>query len=262
MFHGTDSLTFALSNILQMKTTGNTILITGGSSGIGLALAQRLLSLNNKVIITGRDLQKLEMVQKQTPGLDIFACDLTEPNALDILVQDIKKRHGDLNVLVNNAAIQYNYSFAEESNVVGKIDHEIATNISAPMKLTALLLPLLLKNKGSAVVNVSSGLAIAPKTSASVYCASKAAIHSYSKTLRYQLESRGVKVFEIIPPLVATPMTEGRGKSKITPERLVDEFIKNFEADQYESYIGKAKILNVLSRIWPSMADRIMKNGL
>jgi uncharacterized oxidoreductase len=163
---------------------------------------------------------------------------------------------------VNNAAIQYNYNFTEEVNVSILIDYEIAANLTAPIKLTALLLPLLLKNKESAVVNVSSGLAIAPKASASVYCASKAAIHSYSKTLRYQLEHRGVKVFEIIPPLVATPMTEGRGKSKITPEKLVDEFINNFKANQYESYIGKVKLLKALNRIWPSMADRIMKNGL
>ncbi len=245
-----------------MKITGNTILITGGSSGIGLALAQRLVMLKNKVIITGRDLQKLEIAQKQTPELYVFACDLAEPKTLGALVQYIKEQHSNINMLVNNAAIQYNYSFAEESNAAAKIDYEIATNLIAPMKLTALLLPLLLKNKGSAVVNVSSGLAIAPKASASVYCASKAAIHSYSKTLRYQLESRGVKVFEIIPPLVATPMTAGRGKSKITPERLVDEFIKNLSDDQYESYIGKAKLLKVLHRILPNTAELMMKNGL
>lgn len=245
-----------------MILTGNTILITGGTSGIGLELASRFLSLGNRVIITGRDPQKAELVKQRFPALELWIGDLTEDQSLQSLVFTVTERFPELNVLINNAAVQYNYAFADEPLVMDKISYELTANLAAPIKLTTALLPLLLQKKHSAVVLVSSGLAIAPKRSASVYCATKAAIHSYSKSLRYQLEASPVKVFEIIPALVETPMTEGRGKSKISPAKLADEFLKNFGADVYESYTGKAKLLRLMARIWPAMADRIMKNGL
>lgn len=245
-----------------MITTGNTILITGGSSGIGLALAKQFLSLKNKVIITGRNSEKLQQIKAEYPEIEVFAGDLSDKNSLDELVLFIEQQHPDINVLINNAAIQYNYLFTDEPNSIYKIDYEISTNLAAPMKLTTLLAPLLLKNKNSAIVNVSSGLFIAPKKSASVYCATKAAMHSFSKTLRYQLENTGIRVFEIIPALIDTPMTAGRGKSKLTPENLVMEFIRNFKNDKFESYIGKTKLLKLIARLWPRLADNIMKNGL
>lgn len=245
-----------------MITTGNTVLITGGSSGIGLALAKRFLSLKNNVIITGRDTTKLEQIKNSFPEIVTFEGDLTNKNSLDELVLLMEQQYADLNILINNAAVQYNYNFTDEPNLTYKIDYEISVNISAPIKLTGLLLPLLLKNKNSAVVNVSSGLFIAPKKSASVYCATKSAIHSFTKTLRYQLENTNTKVFEIIPALVETPMTAGRGKSKITAEQLTDEFFRNFKADTLESYIGKTKLLKLINRLSPKLADRIMKNGL
>ena len=181
---------------------------------------------------------------------------------MDDLVLLIEQQHSFLNILINNAAVQYNYLFTDEQNLTDKVDYEVSTNLTAPIKLTGLLLPLLLKNKESAVINVSSGLFMAPKKSASVYCATKSAIHSFSKTLRYQLENTDTKVFEIIPALIDTPMTEGRGKSKITPEQLTDEFLKNFRTDKFESYIGKTKLLKLISQILPKLADKIMKNGL
>lgn len=245
-----------------MRTTGNTVLITGGSSGIGLALAKRFLEFGNKVIITGRKEEKLKHIKTEFPEIITFAGDLTDKNVLDELVLFIEQHHADLNILVNNAAIQYNYNFADEPELTYKIDYEVSANITAPIKLTGLLLPLLLKNNNSAVINVSSGLFIAPKKSASVYCASKAAIHSFSKTLRYQLEQTETKVFEIIPALIDTPMTEGRGKSKISPEQLTNEFFRNFEKDHYECYIGKTKLLKLINRLSPKLADNIMKNGL
>ncbi|GAA5024878.1 putative oxidoreductase DltE [Marivirga lumbricoides] len=245
-----------------MRTTGNTVLITGGSSGIGLVLAKRFLELGNKVIITGRDKNKLEEIHNDLPEIKTFAGDLTDKNSLDELVLFIEQLHAELNILINNAAVQYNYSFIDEPELIYKIDYEVSTNISAPIKLTGLLLPLLLKNNNSAIVNVSSGLFIAPKKSASVYCASKSAIHTFSKTLRYQLENTGTKVFEIIPALIDTPMTSGRGKSKISPEQLTDEFFKNFKKDKVESYIGKTKLLKFINRLSPKLSDSIMKNGL
>ncbi|GMU95074.1 SDR family oxidoreductase [Ignavibacterium album] len=208
-----------------MITVGNTVLITGGSSGIGLALEKRFLAFNNKVIITGRDKAKLEQIKNEFPEITIFAGDLSDENSLVLYVE---RQHSNLNILINNAAVQYNFNFIDEPNSNHKIDYEISTNSTAPVKLTSLLLPLLLKNKNSAVINVSNGLFIAPKKSASVYCATKSAIHSFSKTLRYQLEEKGIKAFELIPALVETPMTAGRGKLKIAPDELVDEFFKNF----------------------------------
>jgi uncharacterized oxidoreductase len=246
-----------------MNTTNNTILITGGSSGIGLALAKSFIALKNNVIITGRDLSKLEAVKNEIPEISTFQCELTDTNSLDELVTFIKHQHPDINVLINNAAIQYNYNFIDGENLLNKIDYEISANLTAPIKLTTLFLPILLKNNESAIINVSSGLAISPKKSASVYCATKSAIHSFTKTLRYQLNDTNVKVFEIIPPLVETPMTEGRGKSKkISPEQLVNEFMKNFKANNFESYIGKSKLLQQIHRLSPKLADKIMKNGI
>ncbi|KPM48711.1 SDR family oxidoreductase [Jiulongibacter sediminis] len=245
-----------------MILSGNTIMITGGSSGIGLAMAKKFAALQNKVIITGRNKSKLDAIQKDFPEFICLQADLANKNAMDELVLEIEQKYPETNVLINNAAVQYNYSFLEEQDLTYKIDYEIATNLIGPIRLTALLLPTLLKNESSAIVNVSSGLFIAPKMSASVYCATKSAIHSHTKTLRYQLERSSIKVFEIIPALVETPMTEGRGKSKISPEQLVDEFMKDFQRDKPESYIGKTKLLKAIGRLAPKLADRIMKNGL
>lgn len=245
-----------------MTTSGNTVLITGGSSGIGLALAKRFLYYKNTVIITGRDQTKLEQIKNEFPDMITFAGDLTDRNIVEQLVSFVEQKHPGLNILVNNAAVQYNYSFTDESDLMYKIDYEISVNLVTPLKLTGLFLPLLLKNKNSAVVNISSGLFIAPKKSAPVYCATKSALHSFTKTLRYQLENTNTKVFEIIPALIDTPMTAGRGKSKISPEQLTDEFFRNFSSGKFESYIGKTKLLKLINRFSPKLAEKIMKNGL
>jgi short-subunit dehydrogenase involved in D-alanine esterification of teichoic acids len=245
-----------------MRTTNNTILITGGSSGIGLALLKKFYGLDNKIIITARDIQKLREVQKLYPDIDIFQCDLTKPDDLDTCIDFIKQKHQNLNVLINNAAVQYNYDFISETDPIRKIDYEISANFTATVKLCALLLPVLLKNEKPAIVNVSSGLALSPKKSAPVYCGTKAAVHTFTKALRYQMEATPLKVFEIIPPLVDTAMTAGRGSGKISPEVLVEEFFKNFKNDKFESFIGKTKLLRFLVRLAPKFADGLLKNGL
>lgn len=245
-----------------MRVTDNTVLITGGSSGIGLALARKFLKLNNKVIIVGRDAQKLRKIHHENPQVDIYVCDLSDQQSLAGLCEFITTNHPQVNVLIHNAAVQYNYVLSEEPNFIQMVDQEIATNFTTPVKLSVMLLPLLKNNQNAAIVNVSSGLFIAPKKSASVYCATKAAIHSFTKTLRYQLEDTKVKVFEIIPSLIDTPMTQGRGQTKMQPEELVDEFMQNFGNDKLESYIGKTKLLKLIDRVSPRLACRIMKNGL
>ena len=244
-----------------MKLTDNTILITGGSSGIGLAILKSFYQLGNKIIIVARDIDKLKEVQIQFPEIAIFQCDLTNQTDIDGLIVFIEQNYSNLNMLFNNAAIQYNYDFLTEQNIVNKIDYEVSANLTSTIKLCGLLLPVLLKNENSAIVNVSSGLAISPKKSAPVYCATKAAIHNFTKAFRYQMEGINLKVFEILPPIVETPMTEGRGKNKISPEELVREFMNDFKKNREESYIGKSKLLKFISRISPKISDRILKNG-
>lgn len=186
---------------------------------------------------------------------------MTEQAELDGLTDFIKNRHSDLNILINNAGIQYNHEFLTEPNLLDKIEYEISANLTAVIKLCALLLPVLAGNENSAIVNVSNGLALSPKRSAPVYCATKAAIHNFTRPLRYQMEEQNPKIFEILPPLVETPMTAGRGKNKISPERLAEEFIRDFKNDRYESCIGKTKLLKFIKRFSPALGDATLKNG-
>lgn len=245
-----------------MKVQNNVVLITGGTSGIGLALMKRFVSEGNKVIITGRNLAKLNELKASYQNLDIFCGDLSEVNVIDDLVNFIQTKYPNLNILINNAGVQFNYHFVSEKEVEQKIKYEIATNLTAPVLLNTKLIAVLKKNSESSIVNVSSGLFLAPKESASVYCATKSALHIYTKTLRYQIESEGIMVFEIIPALIDTPMTEGRGKNKMSAEELVNEFFENFRNNHFEIYIGKTKLLKFLSRFLPNIADHMMRKGL
>jgi uncharacterized oxidoreductase len=242
-----------------MKLSQNKILITGATAGIGEALLNKFLSLNNHVIALGRNEEKLKELARKDKQIIPFPCDISKAEDLDKLILFVEQQHPDTNILINNAGIQYNYHFAEEPYLLGKIEQEINVNFLAPLKIIALLLPILKTNENAAIVNVSSGLGLVPKRQAPVYCGTKAGIHIFSKALRYQLQH--IKVFEIIPPLVDTEMTAGRGKGKISPEQLVEEFIKAFKKDKYEVSIGKVKLLKIINRLFPFLAEKIMKKG-
>ena len=242
-----------------MRILKNKIVITGATSGIGKALLEKFLALDNQVIAVGRNKNTLEQLTKTDSRIIPYVCDVSNREALQQLANYIEKEHQDLNLLINNAGMQYNYSFENEPQLLDEIEYEHNVNLLAPLRLIALLLPTLQKNENSAIVNISSALALVPKSQAPVYCGTKAAIHIFSKSLRYQLKK--VKVFEIVPPLVDTKMTEGRGKDKITPQQLVEEFLKAFEKNKYEVNIGKVKLLRWIHRLSPALADRIMKGA-
>ncbi|HIK05901.1 MAG TPA: SDR family oxidoreductase [Trichormus sp. M33_DOE_039] len=242
-----------------MSTQGNTVLITGGASGIGLALARKFLQARNTVIITGRNPEKLADVKKIFPEIITEVADLQDLPVLQQLIN----RYQNVNILINNAGIQYNYEFANAEIKTELIEEELRTNLIAPLQLIKLMLPHLLKQPQATIINVSSGLALVPKQSAPVYCASKAGLHIATKALRWQLETTSIKVFEIIAPLVDTPMTQGRGKGKkISPEALVDEFWQNFTRDRDEIRIGKTKLLFLLHRWFPQVAEKILRPGI
>lgn len=244
-----------------MHINRNVILITGGTSGIGLEMVRQLNVLDNKIIVTSSSQDNLEKLKLQFPNITTLVCDLGDSLSVRNLVDKCLKDFSDINIIINNAGIQNNYTWTEEKNGYKKIENEIQINFTSPMQIIYGLLQILTIKQSSAIINVSSGLAFAPKKSAPIYCATKSAIHNGTKALRYQLETTNVKVFEIIPPLVETAMTEGRGKSKISTKQLVDEFISNFKKDKFESNIGKTKLLRFIQRISPKLADNILKNG-
>ncbi|WP_343292372.1 SDR family NAD(P)-dependent oxidoreductase [Vandammella animalimorsus] len=239
-----------------MNTSGHKVLITGGASGIGLALAKRFHAAGNPVVLAGRRADALAEAARALPGVQTAVADITQPADRARLLQ----AHGDISILVNNAGIQINRPLLEQSPA--DIRHELETNLAAPVLLTHAFLPALLRQPQAAIVNVSSGLALVPKEAASIYCASKAALHSFSQTLRWQLEGTPVQVFELLPPLVDTAMTQGRGKGKISPDALAAEFWRAFAADRHEVLGGKTRLLALIQRLSPALAQRIMRKGL
>lgn len=239
-----------------MNPTGHRVLVTGGATGIGFALAEKFHAAGNRVILASRSEAALAKAAAALPGAETCVADVSLAEHRERIVE----RFGDITVLVNNAGIQINKPIAECAPA--EIEHELDINFLAPVLLTRAFLPQFIKQPSAAIVNVSSGLALVPKEIAAIYCASKAALHSFSKVLRWQLEGTSVRVFEVLPPLVDTAMTAGRGKGKISPAQLADEFWQGFTSDRYEMLIGKTKLLAFVNRLAPSAADKIMRRGL
>lgn len=190
-----------------MNLKGNTVLITGGASGIGLALAERFLKAGNKVIICGRREDKLREAQQQFPELHTRVCDVSSETDRVALFEGVSKEFPDLNVLVNNAGIQLRTDLTNMQISWKEQQYEIAINFEAPVHLAMLFIPFLQKQKDPVIINVTSGLAFNPGAFASVYSATKAALHSFTQTLRYQLSSTNIKVIEVAPPAVNTDLS-------------------------------------------------------
>lgn len=243
-----------------MNVSGNTLLITGGTSGIGKALALAFAQRDNEIIILGRNPGKLQALQAEYPAFHTYCHELKNLDEAPKVLAQIMEKHPGLNILVNNAGIQYNYQFLEGNHLENYIRDEYTINLLAPAMLSYHLLPHLSRQSQAAIIQVSSGLALAPKPNAVVYCSSKAGLHSFSKGLRYQLEKTSIKVFEVLPPLVDTPMTLDRQGKKMSSEQLAQLFIRNFQRNRYETYPGPVKYLRWMLRVAPGLAHRIMKN--
>lgn len=246
-----------------MKLSGHTVLVTGGSAGVGLALTREFYQQGNRVIICGRSPEKLAHAKKEMSKLETIRCDLANDDDINNLANVINTKFPDLSLLVNNAGVQLNYRFTEidPEKALKDIDWETQINFNAVVKLIIFCLPLLRKQAESAIVNVSSGLALTPKTSAPIYCASKAAVHIFSQSLRYQMEDNAsnVAVFEAILPIVDTDMTKGRGKGKISPKQVADEVLNALKKNNYEINVGKVKLLVWINRFAPWLAQRILR---
>jgi uncharacterized oxidoreductase len=193
-----------------MKLTGNTILVTGGGSGIGRGLAESLHQLGNKVIVAGRRQNALDQTTKANPGIVSINLDVNDPEAIRAFAGRVTTEHPGLNVLINNAGIMKIENLKALPAGLGDSEAVITTNLLGPVRLTAALLPLLQNQAQAAIINVSSGLGFVPLPITPTYSATKAALHSYTLSLRVQLADTPVEVIEIIPPAIATDLTPGR----------------------------------------------------
>jgi uncharacterized oxidoreductase len=201
-----------------MEMTGNTILITGGGSGIGRALAEALHGLGNKVIITGRRQEALDAVVAANPGIEAEVFDVQDGAAMAGFASRLAARHPGLNVLVNNAGIMLAEDLLADPFDLSAAEATVATNLLGPIRLTTALLPHLRRQSRAAVLNVTSGLAFVPLAATPTYSATKAALHSWSQSLRHQLRATPVRVIEIAPPAVATDLMPN---SRSNPNALV-----------------------------------------
>lgn len=238
-----------------MKITGNTILITGGATGIGFALAEAFLKSGNQVIICGRREKKLLAAQNRLPGLHIRTCDVCQEHSRRDLLEWALATFKDLNVLINNAGIQRRVDFTKGCADLHQ-NTEIATNFEAPIFLSALFAPHLMKQPEAAIINVSSALAFVPLASVPIYCATKAALHSFSMSLRRQLRDTSVKVFEVIPPMVRSELHDYQGEGRVSAHGLPasDVAVATLEGmlnDEFEIPVGHAQGLWQAARTDP-----------
>jgi len=232
-----------------MQISNNTILITGGTSGIGLAFAEEFMAAGSKVIICGRREERLNDLRENYPRLITRACDVSKAADREALADWVLQNHSELNILMNNAGVQLVLDMTKPVDL-DRIQAEIETNVVAPVHLTSLFAQHLATKADAAVINISSGLAFAPLAFMPVYCATKAAVHSLTLSLRHQLKNTSVKVFEIIPPSVDTELGHDRREDKtqshggIPIADFIAEAMEAIKDDIYEAPIGQSKGLH------------------
>ena len=242
-----------------MKLTGRIILITGGSAGIGLAFALKFLELGNEVIVTGRRQAVLNEVKAKYPKLHTLQSDVADVAQIAALATRMKAEFPKLDVLMNNAGIFLNKNLRTPVADLAGLMLEMNINVGGVIGMTSAFIGMLTANKGT-VINVSSGLAFVPLPCAPIYCATKAAIHSYTQSLRFQLEDSGVEVIELMPPAVKTDLTaelvEGDGVTLISTDELVKQSFAALQNGALEIRPGQAKQLALMSRLAPGFINR------
>jgi uncharacterized oxidoreductase len=246
-----------------MRLTGRTILITGGSAGIGLAFARKFLELGNEVIVTGRRQAVLEAVKSQHPELHAIESDVADPAQIAALAARVKEDFPHLDVLMNNAGVGMFKNLNASATDLAGLMAEMDTNVGGVIRVTSALIDILTANKGT-VINVSSVLAFAPVPAMPIYSATKAAVHSYTQSLRFQLEDSGVEVIELMPPAIKTDLTtefsEG-GISMITTDKLVELTFAALKAGSLEIRPGNANQVAFMRRLAPNLINRRLWNA-
>jgi uncharacterized oxidoreductase len=241
-----------------MKLINRTILITGGTSGIGFEAARQLIARGNVVVVTGRDRARLDDAGSRLPGLHTIQADASKPDAIRALHTEVTDRFPALEVLVNNAGIMRKINLLEDRSLED-LTLEVGVNLDAPMRMTQQFLPDLVRRPEALIVNVTSGLAFVPFKIAPVYSATKAGLHAYTNCLRAQLAGTGVAVVEVAPPGTETPLLRGEFAAEMANQKgmpvseLVTRMIHGIEAGHSDVRPGLARVLWLAGRLAPKM---------
>ncbi len=238
-----------------MDVSGKTVLLTGGSAGIGREIARQLKAKGANVILTGRDPARLDAMRAE--GFEAIAADLSHAGGVDALVAALGEQ--PIDILINNAGLGVPHDVRERLPDANAADECLYANLSAPIRLITALLPRLRARPMAAIVNVTSGLAIAPNAASSVYCASKAGLRSYTMALRAQLASEPIQVIEALPPVVDTQMTADRKASKMPPGECARQIIAALEGGRDEANVGMVKLLRAVYSLSPALARNVMR---
>ena len=238
------------------------VLITGATSGIGEALARSFHARGVKVIASGRDRKKLDILSSREQGIETCVMDVSDYGSVIDRAKEIEKHHPDIDTVINNAGVQRLIDFRSAGTLERTVlDEEIDINLKGLIYVSATFLPLLLRQPSSRLVQISSGLALVPLIKAPIYSATKAAVHSFSISLRAQLKGSPVKLIEILPPLVETNLHRGQGNERQGAMKLdafTEQVLTALDSEKTEIPIGLAKALRIGSRIAPALFQKII----
>jgi uncharacterized oxidoreductase len=243
-----------------MELAGKKILVTGGGSGIGLELARRLAA-RNQVVIAGRDEERLERARADTPALHARGLDVTSEDHARDAIAWIEDELGGLELLVNNAGLLRSYGLTD-ADTAERTDEDFEVNVLGALRMTRLALPLLESGQEGAVVFISSAMALAAVPGYAVYAATKAAVHSLARSLRVELKPRGIRVFEVLPPLVDTGQVRGVDVPKLSAGAVAEAIVSGLERDREEIRVGQVKQLAPIARLVPALGDRLVLRAL
>lgn len=240
-----------------MELKGKTILITGGASGIGLEAAKQFLEIGAKVIITGRNQERLDAAKKKYPNLTAIKSDVSLEEDAQLLFNTVSQM-GGIDILYNNAAVlvsPLNLGVVNEKHT-SNAAYEMDVNYLGVIRLNTIFMNMLKSRRETAIINTTSILSMVPSLIEATYSSSKVALAFYTISLREHLKIIGstVKIFELIPPLVATDMTAERNDKKISTEEMVKGLINGLQKNQYTIRVGDAKIINLIRRFFPKIA--------
>ena len=237
-----------------MQLSGKTALVTGGTDGIGAELIRQLRAKGVTVITQGRNAERVTATR--AAGFEVIAADLSQPEGVKTLADAVAGR--TIDILVNNAGAGVDHDFREAEPDLAAADSTVFLNLNAPIHLITKLMGTLKARPEAMIVNVTSGLAIAPMAGSPVYCATKAALRSYTMALRAQLKDTQVRVLEVLPPVVDTRMTAALSSGKLPVAECARQIISAMERGTDEANVGQVRMLRVLESISPALVRRFM----